>query len=78
MFSFLNVDQRTLFDIIQATDFLMIKGLPEVCCKTVANMIKGRTIEQMRENFGIANDFTPEEEAKINRKEEKSKKKLEK
>lgn len=28
-------------------------------------MIKGKTPEEIRSTFGIANDFTPEEEAKV-------------
>ena len=34
----------------------------DVGCKTVANMIKGKTPEQIRQTFNIVNDFTPEEE----------------
>ena len=34
----------------------------DVGCKTVANMIKGKTPEEIRKTFNIHNDFTPEEE----------------
>jgi hypothetical protein len=39
--------------------------LSDVGCKTVANMIKGKTPEEIRKLFNIVNDFTPEEEAQI-------------
>lgn len=38
--------------------------LSDVGCKTVANMIKGKTPEEIRKLFNIANDFTPEEEVR--------------
>ncbi|KAJ1351715.1 Skp1- protein [Parelaphostrongylus tenuis] len=38
---FLKVDKATLYDLINAADYLDIKGLLDVACKTVANMIKG-------------------------------------
>lgn len=37
----------------------------DVGCKTVANMIKGKTPEEIRKLFNIVNDFTPEEEVCI-------------
>jgi hypothetical protein len=37
----------------------------DVGCKTVANMIKGKTPEEIRKLFNIVNDFTPEEEVHI-------------
>lgn len=40
-------------------------GHSDVGCKTVANMIKGKTPEEIRKLFNIVNDFTPEEEAQI-------------
>uniref|UniRef100_A0ABI7Z0L2 S-phase kinase-associated protein 1 n=1 Tax=Felis catus TaxID=9685 RepID=A0ABI7Z0L2_FELCA len=46
---FLKVDQGTLFELIL----------------TVANMIKGKTPEEIRKTFNIKNDFTEEEEAQV-------------
>lgn len=37
----------------------------DVGCKTVANMIKGKTPEEIRKLFNIVNDFTPEEEVRF-------------
>ena len=34
---------------------------------TVANMIKGKTPEEIRKTFNIRNDFTPEEEEEVRR-----------
>uniref|UniRef100_A0A915Q041 Skp1-related protein n=1 Tax=Setaria digitata TaxID=48799 RepID=A0A915Q041_9BILA len=55
---FLKVDQGTLFELILAR-------LLDVTCKTVANMIKGKSPEEIRRTFNIKNDFTPEEEEQI-------------
>uniref|UniRef100_A0ACD5XR64 Uncharacterized protein n=1 Tax=Avena sativa TaxID=4498 RepID=A0ACD5XR64_AVESA len=62
---FIKVDQATLFDIILAANYLDIKGLLDLSCQTVADIIKGKTPEEIREYFNIVNDFTPEEEAEI-------------
>uniref|UniRef100_A0A8C6FDU6 S-phase kinase-associated protein 1 n=1 Tax=Monodon monoceros TaxID=40151 RepID=A0A8C6FDU6_MONMO len=62
---FLKVDQGTLFELILAANYLDIKGLLDVTCKTVANMIKGKTPEEIRKTFNIKNDFIEEEEAQV-------------
>ncbi|KAJ7210816.1 Skp1 family, dimerization domain-containing protein [Mycena pura] len=67
---FINVDQEMLFEIILAANYLDIKQLLDVGCKTVANMIKGKTPEEIRKLFNIVNDFTPEEEAQIKKENE--------
>ena len=67
---FLKVDQGTLFEIILAANYLDIQPLLEVSCKTVANMIKGKTPEEIRRMFNIVNDLTPEEEEQIRRENE--------
>jgi predicted HAD superfamily hydrolase len=63
-------DQEMLFEIILASNYLDIQPLLDVGCKTVANMIKGKSLEEIRETFNITNDFTPEEEDQIRRENE--------
>ena len=64
---FLKVDQATLFDLILAANYLNIKALLDLTCKAVAEMIKGKTPEEIRKTFNIKNDFTPEEEEEVRR-----------
>ena len=42
-----------------------IKGLLDVTCKRVANLIKGKGHEEIRARFNIQNDLLPEEEEQI-------------
>merc|ERR1719495_2106981 len=65
-----DLNQGTLFELILAANFLDIKGLLDVTCKTAANMIKGKTTEEIRQFFNIENDFTPSEEEQITRENE--------
>lgn len=62
---FLKVDQGTLFELILAANYLDIKGLLDISCKTVANMVKGKTPEEIRKTFNIKNDFTVAEEEQV-------------
>ncbi|CAM0958070.1 unnamed protein product [Alopecurus aequalis] len=64
---FIEVDQAMLFDIILAANYLDIKGFLDLSCQTVADMIKGKSVEDIRKTFNIVNDFTPEEEEDIRR-----------
>lgn len=59
------VDQGTLFELILAANYLDIRSLLDVTCKTVANMIKGKTPDEIRKTFNIKNDFTPAEEEQV-------------
>ncbi|PSS25976.1 SKP1-like protein [Actinidia chinensis var. chinensis] len=64
---FVKVDQAMLFDLILAANYLNIKSLLDLTCQTVADMIKGKTPEEIRKTFNIKNDFTPEEEEEVRR-----------
>ncbi|KYG40474.1 hypothetical protein M433DRAFT_138700 [Acidomyces richmondensis BFW] len=61
---------RNFMQIILAANYMDIKALLDVGCKTVANMIKGKCPEEIRKTFNIQNDFTPEEEEQIRRENE--------
>ena len=50
---FLKVDQKTLFGLILAANYLDIQPLLETTCKTVANLIRGKTPEQIQDTFNI-------------------------
>ncbi|KAM0923383.1 hypothetical protein ACQ4PT_005569 [Festuca glaucescens] len=64
---FVKVDQATLFDLSLAANYLDIKALLDLTCQTIADMIKGKTPEEIRRTFNIKNDFTAEEEDEIRR-----------
>ncbi|AVK77440.1 S-phase kinase-associated protein 1 [Pandoravirus macleodensis] len=68
--NFCDVDQPTLFELILAANYLDIKPLLDLTCKTVANMIKGKSPEDIRKTFNIKNDFTEEEEEQIRKENE--------
>lgn len=67
---FLKVDQGTLFELILAANYLDIKGLLDLTCKTVANMIRGKSPDEIRKTFNIKNDFTKEEEEQVRKENE--------
>jgi len=62
---FIKVDQDVLFDLILAANYLDIKELLDFLCHTVADMMKGKTPEEIRKTFHIVNDYTPEEEEEV-------------
>merc|ERR1711991_539858 len=63
--NYVEVDQETLFELILAANYMDVKPLLDLTCATVASMLKGKTPEQIRHQFNIANDFTPEEEEAV-------------
>lgn len=64
--NFLQIDNKILFDLILAANYLDIKPLLDSTCKQVAEYIKQcKTPQEIRRRFNIKNDFTPEEEEEI-------------
>jgi hypothetical protein len=60
-----NAASNTLCELASASFYLDIKPLVELCCKAIANCIKGKSPEQIRSTFNIVNDFTPAEEEQV-------------
>lgn len=66
-----NLGTRTQpYSVLQAAYAMEIPPLVTLCCKIVANNIKGKSPEKIRRTFNITNDFTPEEEEQIRRENE--------
>lgn len=64
--SFIDYDDTDLlFQMTAAANYMDIPPLLDLCCAAVACKIKGKTTEQIRHEFDITNDFTPEEEEKV-------------
>jgi len=62
---FFKMEKETLFKVVEAANFLEVKGLLDKACKAVANLIIGKTPEEIRKTFNVKNDFTPAEEEHI-------------
>jgi|SRR3974390_2883179 len=67
---FCKMDNQDLFELILAANYLDVKPLLDCCCFAVADMIKGKTPEEIRKTFNIKNDFTPEEEERLRKENE--------
>ncbi|KAK2379030.1 SKP1 protein 1B [Trifolium repens] len=64
---FVKVDQGTLIDLINAADYLNIPSLLDLTCKAVADIMNGKTPEEIRNTFHIVNDYSLGEEEKVRR-----------
>ena len=64
-FNYIDINLDEIFEIILAANYLDIKPLLELSSAKVASILKGKTIEEIKQTFGITNDFTPEEEQQI-------------
>ena len=63
-------NQETLFELMLAANFLAIKGLLDLTCKSIANMIKGKTVKEIQKTFNIKCDFTPMEKERLRKEHE--------
>ncbi|CRG94028.1 suppressor of kinetochore protein 1, putative [Plasmodium gallinaceum] len=64
-YDFVNTDKETLYELIEASNYLDIKPLLDLTCGKIASMMKDKTTEEIRAEFDIVNDFTREEEKQI-------------
>lgn len=62
---FVNVALAQLFEMILAANFLDLKPMLDITCKAVAEMIKGKTPDEIKKVFGVEGDFTDEEKAQV-------------
>ncbi|CAO2827644.1 unnamed protein product [Amaranthus hypochondriacus] len=58
---FIKCNQGILFDLIMAAYYLRMGSLLDLICRTLADMIKDMSAEEMREIFRFMDDYTPEE-----------------
>ncbi|KAH0746167.1 hypothetical protein KY285_007824 [Solanum tuberosum] len=59
---FLKMSHSELVGVLLAAKFLDDKQLKEVIIQEFVDRLTGKTLEEIREVFGIMNDYTPEEE----------------
>ncbi|KAH9120910.1 hypothetical protein LEN26_010901 [Aphanomyces euteiches] len=59
---FINTTYEMIFELILAANYLNIKSLLELACARMSGVMFGKTPEEIREMFGIKEQFTPEEE----------------
>ena len=63
--NFVELEQEVLFELLNAANYLDIQSLVDLTCAKVASMLTGKTGEEIRKQFNIENNFTPEEEAQV-------------
>lgn len=73
---FSKLTRSQLFEMLQNSSFLQVPLLTEMLAKTIANELKGKSIEEIRSEFGISCDYTPEEEKAIKEDTERFLKRL--
>ena len=68
--SFFNISQEELFDLILAANYLDIKDMLDLLAKSVANLMRGKTAQEIRDTFNIKCDLTKEEIERIQNENE--------
>ena len=61
----MDLDKDMIFGLMLASNKMDIKSLVELSSAKVSSDIKGKTTDEIRKEFNIEDDFTPEEEQQI-------------
>jgi S-phase kinase-associated protein 1 len=61
-------DNDALCEFYNLVDYLQISVLNELCAATIASWFKGKTPQQLKEQFNMPSDFTPEIEEQLKAK----------
>lgn len=56
---------KSLLRLANVANYLEVKYFLDFLCQTVADRIKNKTVEYVRDLFGVENDFSPEEYDKV-------------
>lgn len=59
--NFIGIDLDSVFDIINAANYLDIKPLLDLACSKIASTMKGKSAEEIRTIFNLENDLTEDE-----------------
>jgi S-phase kinase-associated protein 1 len=51
------VSTDELYHLVMAAHYLNVPGLLELCCEGIANLIRGKSPEHVRQCFGLVKDF---------------------
>ena len=62
---FADLEMDQIIQVTLAANFLGIKPLVDLMCARVALDIQQKPVKEIRQLFDIVNDFTPEEEARL-------------
>ncbi|PIA62090.1 hypothetical protein AQUCO_00200232v1 [Aquilegia coerulea] len=65
---FIDVDQKIIFDVILAANYMNIKGLLDLACVKISKMISGKPVPEIRKILGIEIHGFSEEEEEENRR----------
>ena len=65
--AYIDMEQKSLFDVILAANYLDIPDLLDLGCAKIASMIKSKTPDEIKEIFNIDKNSTPEEDEQVRR-----------
>ena len=62
---FVSVSHEILFEMIKGANYIDLKQMLDICCKSIADQIKGQSPTEIKKIFGIEGDFTQEEKQSV-------------